>query len=83
MIPSDATSQTQTVISEIELLAEEARKMKKLASEGTKKNSMSHSHPPYADLARERLYNKLIIRGLSFFPTFLLPIPNSFFLTYR
>jgi len=31
MIPSDATSQTQAVVSEIELLAEEARKMKKLA----------------------------------------------------
>lgn len=47
MIPSDATSQTQAVVSEIELLAEEAREMQELTGEGTKKNSMSHSYAPY------------------------------------
>lgn len=40
MIPSDATSQTQTVVSEIELLAEEAREMKELA--GIKANKSTH-----------------------------------------
>lgn len=33
MIPSDATSQTQAVVSEIELLAEEAREVERLAGE--------------------------------------------------
>lgn len=40
MFPSDATSQTQAVISEIELLAEESREMKKLA--GIKANKSTH-----------------------------------------
>lgn len=35
MIPSDATSQTQAVVSEIELLAEEAREVERLAGEKT------------------------------------------------
>lgn len=40
MIPSDVTSQTQAVVSEIELLAEETRKMQEFV--GIKANKSTH-----------------------------------------